>query len=170
MSDKKAQPVEKAVERTANILMYICMGMLAVMMFLGSADVIGRYLFNKPIAGTYEIFEMLLPMIVLVGLAYLQVKEGQIRVHFIFLRLSPRAQAIVSSVTTLIAIALFVLLVWRGTLATILSFDQGRYYRNIFVPVYLVQMFIPLGALFTLPVMVIQLLKQLAKIRIKGTG
>ena len=42
------------------------------MMLLGTADVTGRYIFNKPILGTAEIFGILLPAIVLLGLAYTQ--------------------------------------------------------------------------------------------------
>ena len=45
---------------------------LAVLMFLTVADVFGRYLFNRPVAGTFEITEMLMVLIVFMALGLAQ--------------------------------------------------------------------------------------------------
>ena len=75
--------------------MYISTGLLLVMLLLGTADVLGRYLFNNPITGTQEIFEILLPGIVLLGWAYAQRFKSHVTVDIIYNRFSPRLKAIV---------------------------------------------------------------------------
>jgi TRAP-type C4-dicarboxylate transport system permease small subunit len=45
---------------------------LAVLMFLTVADVFGRYLFNRPVPGTFELTEMLMVLIVFMALGLAQ--------------------------------------------------------------------------------------------------
>jgi TRAP-type C4-dicarboxylate transport system permease small subunit len=45
---------------------------LAVLMFLTVADVLGRYLFNRPAPGTFELTEMLMVLIVFMALGLAQ--------------------------------------------------------------------------------------------------
>jgi len=84
---------ENAVTRIAKILANVSVALLAIMLFLGVTDVLGRYLFNRPVTGTLEIFEILLPGIVLLSLAYTQLNKAHIRVELLFNRFSSRLQA-----------------------------------------------------------------------------
>jgi len=60
-----------------------------VMMVLVVANVIGRYLFNKPITGAFEITESLLVVIIMLGLALTQYHDGHIRVTILTRRMPP---------------------------------------------------------------------------------
>ncbi len=168
MPDNKVGGFERGIKKTSNILMYVCMGMLLVMMFLGTADVGGRYLFNHPIIGTYEIFEILLPGVVLLGLAYTQLVKAHIKVEIIYDRFRPRPRAIVGFAMTLWTIVLFALIAWRGTLMAILLLHQERVISNIGVPIFLVQFLVPLGAVAICLVLIVDLLHFLTDMRKAG--
>lgn len=131
------------------MLMYVSTGLLLVMLLLGTADVIGRYVFNNPISGTAEIFEILLPGIVLLSWAYIQREKSHITVDIIFNRFPPRFKAIVALLITTLAMVIAVLIVWQGIDQAVLCFQMGRVIRNINVPIYLPQLLVPIGA-FTL--------------------
>jgi len=64
-------------------------------------NVIGRYLFNAPITGAFEITESLLVVIIMLGLALTQFHDGHIRVTILTRRLS-RAGARLAKVATLL--------------------------------------------------------------------
>ncbi len=51
---------------------------LFMMMLLTVADVIGRYFFNFPIAGTFELTEVMLSLLVFFSIAYTQIHKGHI--------------------------------------------------------------------------------------------
>ncbi|MDR2771078.1 MAG: TRAP transporter small permease [Clostridiales Family XIII bacterium] len=53
------------------------------MMALIFVDVTGRFLFNKPIFGSYEVVQMGMGLVVFYALPYAQYKKGLVRVDFI---------------------------------------------------------------------------------------
>lgn len=59
------------------------------MMVLVVANIVGRYAFNKPITGAFEITESLLVVIIMLGLSLTQYQDRHIRVTIITRRLSP---------------------------------------------------------------------------------
>ena len=159
---------EKGVRITSNILVYVCMGMLLVMMLLGAADVIGRQFFSRPIVGMVEIFEILLVGIILLGLAYTQRIKAHVRVELFYSRLRPKRQAIVGLSTTLWVIIMFAIIAWRGTLVAMLTKQHDRLISNLGVPIYPFQLFVPLGALAIILVLVVDVLHFIAEIRKAG--
>jgi TRAP-type C4-dicarboxylate transport system permease small subunit len=168
VAGKKAEALTKPAKIANNILAYVCAGMLFAMMLLGSADVIGRFLFNKPIVGSLEIFEILLPGIVLLALGYTQAAGAHVRVEILLSRLPPRSQASLNFVTRLVALVISILILWRGVLVALTYRHQDRLISNIGVPMFLPQLFVPLGALGICAVLVVQMLQFLAKLRERG--
>ena len=146
MDSQGAKRYERGIVRATSILMYLGTSMLLIMMFLGAADVIGRYIFNAPINGTIEVFEILLPVLALCGLAYTQKEKGHLKVDLLYSRFSPRRQSIIGLGISIWSIAIFLLIAWRGILVAISYYEQGRVLSNIHVPIYLVQLLVPVGA------------------------
>ena len=165
MDNNKAGGFEKGIKKMSNILMYMGTSMLLVMMFFGTADVIGRYLFNSPIIGTIEVFEILLPIISLLGLAYTQKEKGHIRVDLLYSRFPRRPQAVIGLGITIWSILLFILIAWQGTLTAISYREQERLISNIHIPIYLIQLLVPLGAVALCLVLIIDLIHFVIDIR-----
>ena len=61
-----------------------------IMMFLTAADVLGRYIFSRPIYGAQDVTELMLVVIVFFGIPYLQFVKGHIKVELLFSRLSTK--------------------------------------------------------------------------------
>ena len=167
MSDR-ANLFEKMTMSISNLLVYFSMGMLLVMMLLGFADVVGRYFLRKPIIGTLEIFEILLPGIVLFSLAHAQRAKAHIAVDVFYSRFPSRVRTIVGLVINLWAIIFFAVVTWRSTLIAILHWNTGRRISNISVPIYMVDLFIPVGTLAICLVLIAELLQSLRKVK-KGS-
>ena len=149
----------------SNILMYISAGVLLVMLILGIADVMGRYLFNKPIIGTVEIFEVLMPGLVLLSLAFTQQVKAHVTVDLFISKLPARPRAIIGFATTFWAMVLFGIIVWQGIMLVISYHDTGRMITNIGVPMYLPRLLVPLGAFAICLVFIKDLLHYIREIR-----
>lgn len=165
MQEHKPGSIERVIYTTSSILMYISTGLLLVMLLLGTADVLGRYLFNNPITGTQEIFEILLPGIVLLGWAYAQRVKSHVTVDIIYNRFSPRLKAIVGLFITSLAIVITVLIVWQGIVESTANFQMGRMIRNIDVPIFIPQLLVPTGAFSLFLVLIIDFSTYIGEIR-----
>jgi len=151
------QGFDKAVRRVTNILCYTAAVMLAALMLLGSSDVIGRYFFNKPIKGTFEISEILLAGIVFFGLAYTSSIERHVRVDTFVLLFSPRLQAIIGCIISFLSLIVFFLIGWQGAELAMKSWEQHRLIDVIYVPIAPFQLFVSLGALTVCLELIVQM-------------
>ena len=106
--------IERVVRRAGNIFTGIGGVMFMALMFLGAGDVIGRYLFNKPIMGTMEASEILMAGIVLLSWAYTQRTGGHVRVELFISRYSPRTKAIANFATMFLSLVLFSVIICKS--------------------------------------------------------
>jgi TRAP-type C4-dicarboxylate transport system permease small subunit len=162
---KIGETLAKVVSVMNSALRYVCVGLLLFMMGLGTADVIGRYLFNNPILGTLEVFEILLPAIVLLGLGYTQEKRGHVTMELLVTQLSPRTKTILEIATNGCALIISVLILWRGWILTALYWHMGRTIPTIDIPMFLPQLFVPLGALVLSLVLMVQMLENIIQLK-----
>jgi len=77
-----------------------------LMLVLVVANVIGRYLFNSPITGAFEITESLLVVVIMLGLGLTQYHDGHIRVTILTRRM-PLAWARLAKIGALLLGAVF---------------------------------------------------------------
>ena len=159
---------EKSVSIMSSFLMYVGAVLLLVMLFLGITDVTGRYLFNRPIIGTTEIFEVLMPGLVLLSLAYTQRVKAHVTVDLFISKFPDRPRAIIGFAITLWALILFGIVVWQGILLVFSYHQTGRVLTNIGVPMYLPRMLVPLGALAICLVFIVDLLHLMREIKKNG--
>jgi TRAP-type C4-dicarboxylate transport system permease small subunit len=78
-----------------------------LMMLLVVANVIGRYLFNKPLTGTLEFTESLLVIIIFLAVALTQYDGGHIRVTLLTRRLPKSVARMLTVIAMLCAAAFF---------------------------------------------------------------
>ena len=90
------------------------MVMLAAMMFLTATDVILRYAFNRPIIGIYEISEYLMCILASMVFAYTQIKKGHVSIDIGIRRLRRRTQAVIDSITYILALGIFSIMSWQA--------------------------------------------------------
>ena len=110
----------KVPEKTAVALQWVSKGMgviaaivLAFMMVLTVADVIGRYFFSHPIKGTWELVGLLLVCAGTWGLAYCQMERGHISITIMEGFFSRRVRAAMSALACLIGLGGFSFVSWQ---------------------------------------------------------
>jgi len=165
LSSIKSAGSERILRIATNTLMYVAMIMLFAMMCLGTFDVMGRYFFNKPIIGTLEIFEILLPAIVLLSLAATQLEGGHVTIGLLHSRVNRKTQAGMDFAISIVLILLFLVITWREIDTILIYYNQGRLISNIGIPMYLPLIVAPIGTLAICPVLFYQILNSYRELR-----
>jgi TRAP-type C4-dicarboxylate transport system permease small subunit len=156
---------KKSVTKINNIAQNVCAALLFFMMVLGTADVIGRYFFNSPILGTLEVFEILLPALVLLGLGYTQENNAHVKVEIIHALVSEKTRAFLNIITCSCGFLISVIFMWRGFLISVSYYQMKRTIGTINVPLYLPQLLVPLGFVLLSFVFIIQTIEALSHYR-----
>lgn len=86
---------------------------LCLMMLLTVLDVIGRYLFNMPVAGSTELTELLLSAVIFTGLPAATLDRDHVTVDFVTERLKGTVERIRLPVIALMSAAIMGLVAWR---------------------------------------------------------
>ncbi len=86
---------------------------LAFIMLFMCGEIIGRYVFNRPIPGNLEIVEMCMVVLATVGFAFSLQQGRHIRVTLLLDRLSPRARAVLINLSYITGFVVCATLVWQ---------------------------------------------------------
>jgi TRAP-type C4-dicarboxylate transport system permease small subunit len=85
---------------------------LLVMMLLTFVDVVARYLFNRPIAGAFEVTELLLLVLIFAGLPLVTYADEHALMDFVDRLLGPRGTASLERAVQALCAAVMFLLAW----------------------------------------------------------
>lgn len=113
---KAAHSLYRVVYLISRSINSVAAGILIAMMFLTAADVLLRYIFNRPLTGALELTEFMMVSIVAFSAAYCVYLKGHVRVELVISRFSTRVQAVMNSITYLLSLGLFSLITWQGFL------------------------------------------------------
>jgi len=168
VSGKITDALERGIRAVTNTLAVIAAIILFLMMMLGAADVLGRYLFNRPITGSMEISSIMMASTALFGLAYALVKGSHVNVDMVVSCFRPHTRAIIDFVCTALAFVFFALVTWQATATTIRDWSTGRVIDVIFVPLVPLYLLVTLGTFVLSLELVVRMLHLLARIRKAG--
>jgi tripartite ATP-independent transporter DctM subunit len=99
---------------------------LFVMMMVTVVDVTFRFLFNMPITGSIEITGYLLLLTIFLGIPYASARGQHIRIDLVSSKFKGRRALILESITLLVEIALFAVLVWQSIRYSMLMHNMNR--------------------------------------------
>jgi TRAP-type C4-dicarboxylate transport system permease small subunit len=105
------------MNRISTIVTYIGAAAVVVLALTTCIDVLGRYLFNAPLQGTYELTENFLCIIAACGIAAATATGEHISVDSFFERLSPVGQRILALFGAFLELVVFSVLCWQGIVA-----------------------------------------------------
>jgi TRAP-type transport system small permease protein len=137
----------KKVHAISSVLNAVGAGVLFLMMFLTSADVFMRFLFNRPIKGAFELTELMMVVTVFFAVAYTESKKSHIGVELLVDRLRQRAQAGIDALTSLLSLGIISVILWQGALSAHETFLKGEYSALLKIPLFYFKALVPLGAL-----------------------
>jgi TRAP-type C4-dicarboxylate transport system permease small subunit len=140
-------------------LMWVSMVLLAVLMFLGAADVIGRYFFNSPILGAHEVSQVMLAFVILLSWAYVHSKKGHVKVDLIVDRLPRRVGNVVDLLDSILVLGVLGLMVWRGYVFAMQARIAAVMLDIVFIPIYPFLLVVSVGAFFMLLEVIVQIIE-----------
>lgn len=94
----------------------LCIGSalaVAFLMLITVVDVVGRYLFNSPLTGGFEMTEMIMAFIIFSALPMVSLKGGHITVDMLDPILSPRLKKCQAFFTGLVCCGICSIMAWR---------------------------------------------------------
>jgi TRAP-type C4-dicarboxylate transport system permease small subunit len=141
------EKVRKAYTKVTWIATLACMLSVLVMMVYGFVDVCGRYLFNRPLQGTFELSELLMVAVVFLALASCQAEDRHMRVDFLLTNMSKRVRAVVDSIAYMCGIVVCGLLAWYSIAPAWYSWSIREVTMGIIsFPVYPAKFVVVVGA------------------------
>lgn len=129
--------MEKFITKLNNGLLYVAQVVLIIMVFLVTADVIGRTIFNQPITGAVELTELGLSMVIFLSIGYTQLKEEHISIEFLVEKFPEKIQWIVEGIINLIIMVLMVLMALSLFWYAERLFTSGTVTGDLGLPIYL---------------------------------
>jgi len=138
--------LDRGIRYVENVLLSICGVILMVMIFLGTADVFGRYVFDSPVLGTQELMQVMMGAIVMLGWAYTQKEGGHVKVELFANMFPPRARNVLSLIMSLLALGLFITIGYKSWGIALANFD--RRFLVIDFPSGPFYFLVPVGAFF----------------------
>jgi len=159
--------LEKAVFPVSRFLLLIGQFTLVLMVTLTVADVFLRYVFNRPILGSYELTEFMMAILVFSTIGYTMAIKGHVVVDLVFSQLPQKARDILECITSFIAFILFAIVTWRNALQAGTAWERNDVTAELFIPVSPFILFVALGVAVLSLVLFVQFVQSLSK-AIKG--
>jgi TRAP-type transport system small permease protein len=85
---------------------------LFAMMLLTFADVVGRYVFNRPVQGAFEVTELMLVVLIFAGLPLVSYADEHVTMDFIDRLLAPAGRARLQRAMHVVIAAIMAFLTW----------------------------------------------------------
>jgi tripartite ATP-independent transporter DctM subunit len=120
---------------------------LALMVLLITSDVVLRYIFNRPIRGSYELIELMLVLITFLALAYTQMKKDHVSVTLVTEKMSPRNVFILESGAYLFCFIIFSLIIWQSMVRAEVLRAEGTSSDLLLIPLYPFMWVVALGSM-----------------------
>lgn len=109
--------LQSVVHPIVTLLLIVGSSVLALMMFLTVVDVVGRYVFNLPIDGAFELTEFMMAIFVPFALVYCEKQKSHIVVDLLFERLPAVISTSIEIIILLLTTAFFAIIGWQSIFA-----------------------------------------------------
>jgi len=107
-----AVPEPRRERRADAVLGVAASAILMAMMLLTFVDVVGRYLFNRPVPGGFELTELGLLVLIFAGLPLVSRADEHVTMDFIDRLISRRARALLERAVHVVCAAIFLFAAW----------------------------------------------------------
>jgi TRAP-type C4-dicarboxylate transport system permease small subunit len=113
----RLEKIVRILENIANPISrwmnFISVGVLMIMIFFVAIDVIGRYVFSRPLESSYEGVMLMMVFVFAFGISYTQRKKGHVAVDMLVNRFGQRAQAVNDIIVNFVCLSFLSVLTWQ---------------------------------------------------------
>lgn len=139
---------------------------LCLMMGLTVVDVVGRYVFNSPILGAFEITSFLVSILVFSFLGYAQSQKSHVTVDILVNTFPERTQSVVKLINYTIALFMMILISWKGFEKAMEAMESGDSPMNLPIPIHPFVFFLAFGC----GIMCIEFIRDILRTSVKSRG
>ncbi|MFC1980948.1 TRAP transporter small permease [Chloroflexota bacterium] len=107
---------------------------LLYLLFILPVHVTGRYIFNKPIRGVEDTVDFVMPLIVFLGLAYVQALDRHIKMELLSERLPDNMRNILEIVILSLFLFISLVVAWYSWQYALTGLRQGEFTLDIHLP------------------------------------
>ena len=107
--------LDRVARFLSRVLVWFGVCTIIAMMLLVVSNVIGRLL-DLPIAGTFELVELMGAVLVAGVLAYTALMKRHVTVELVVKRLTPRVQGVTGIITALVTTVLIFIMTWQAVM------------------------------------------------------
>ncbi len=127
--------LDALLQRCVRVLNGIGLLSLVVLALVTVADVVGRYLFNRPLLGALELSELLMVFLAFGCFAYTELQHGHVEVDMLVNRFSPRRRVLCEGFAALLSAGFWGAIAWRTALQAHKVYAVGETTSNLLLPV-----------------------------------
>ena len=117
--DSREGPVSRAVGILVTASAYIAGAVLVLLMLLTTADVVGRYFFNAPLTGVFDLTQFAVLIMTFLSFAYCAYHGAHVAIELLYNRLGRTVQRVLDPAINLAGCALFALIAWRAAVQSV---------------------------------------------------
>ena len=134
--EKAAYHIDRITHPVGNILQGIGSALLIAMMLLTASDVILRYIFNRPIIGSFELTEFMMSIFIAFAFVTCALQKSHVAIDLIVNRLPQKLQFIAGGITSLLSIFILTLLTWQSFVYIKLQYNSHVVSTSLLIPRY----------------------------------
>ncbi len=126
----------RATSVVVTYMAYIASIILMALMLITTADVAGRYFFNQPLTGVFDLTHFAVLIMVFFGLAYCGFRGGHVAIELLYDRLNRRVAKILDRVINLVGATFFLVIAWRTVVQSIDIKEFKESSQLLLIPFY----------------------------------
>ena len=157
--------VRRGIDRVTKGSHVVGQSVTMLMVFMISADVVMRYVFNDPIGGVLELTELMMVVLVFLAFGYVELENAQVRVDLLISRLRPRVRLYLEFFNAFIALGIFAIVAWQAIPRSIYLMKQGTITGYLHIPQGPFLLFIAFGCTVLCCQLILKLWRFAAQIR-----
>lgn len=124
------------VKKLTRFLIAFGASMLALMMLLTALDVGLRYVFNRPLAGAFELVGYMMAILVPFSIAYCAQQKEHVGVDLVIGRFSRKVRNVVDIITTFITLIFVIVIAWQNVVYFFEVKESGLTSAVLLIPAY----------------------------------
>ncbi len=132
----RTQRLVRATDFVSTATAYVAGFALILLMLLTTADVAGRYFFNSPINGVFDLTHFAVSIMVYFGLAYCAFLGAHVEIELLYDKLPRIAQRVLNRIINLAGCILFALIGWRTMVQSIDVREMGEASQMMEIPFF----------------------------------
>jgi len=138
--------VLRATEVVSTAAAWVAGVVLVLLMLLTTADVAGRYFFDSPISGVFDLTHFAVAVMVYLGLAYCGLRGANVAIELLYDRLPAAMRGPLNRLTNLAGCVLFGVICWRTAVQALEVREMGEASQMMEIPLFPLYCVVAFGA------------------------